>query len=77
MVPISFLNHASFRELLSRAEEEFGYNYSTGGLTIPCREEVFLFISSLLGYNKKRWMHIRRFSFIEIKRICDLEIEKV
>ncbi|KAF2543715.1 hypothetical protein F2Q70_00033928 [Brassica cretica] len=42
VVPISFLNHPSFREFLSRAEEEFGFNHPMGGLTIPCREEVFL-----------------------------------
>ncbi|EOA18631.1 hypothetical protein CARUB_v10007206mg [Capsella rubella] len=42
VVPISFLNHPSFREFLSRAEEEFGFDHPTGGLTIPCREELFL-----------------------------------
>ncbi|CAF2032248.1 unnamed protein product [Brassica oleracea var. botrytis] len=42
VVPISFLNDPSFREFLSRAEEEFGFNHPMGGLTIPCREEVFL-----------------------------------
>ncbi|KAJ0247248.1 SAUR-like auxin-responsive protein family [Hirschfeldia incana] len=42
VVPISFLNHPSFREFLSRVEEEFGFNHPMGGLTIPCREEVFL-----------------------------------
>ncbi|AEE86425.2 SAUR-like auxin-responsive protein family [Arabidopsis thaliana] len=42
VVPISFLNHPSFKEFLSRAEEEFGFNHPMGGLTIPCREEVFL-----------------------------------
>ncbi|XP_018471681.1 auxin-responsive protein SAUR21-like [Raphanus sativus] len=49
VVPISFLNHPSFREFLSRAEEEFGFNHPMGGLTIPCREEMFLdLISSRL-----------------------------
>ncbi|KAF8048866.1 hypothetical protein N665_2368s0007 [Sinapis alba] len=42
VVPITFLNDPSFREFLSRAEEEFGFNHPMGGLTIPCREEVFL-----------------------------------
>ncbi|RIA05351.1 hypothetical protein BRARA_K00324 [Brassica rapa] len=42
VVPISFLNDPSFREFLSRSEEEFGFNHPVGGLTIPCREEVFL-----------------------------------
>ncbi|XP_019087231.1 PREDICTED: auxin-induced protein 15A-like [Camelina sativa] len=42
VVPISYLNHPSFQGLLSRAEEEFGFNHPIGGLTIPCREETFV-----------------------------------
>ncbi|XVF67851.1 hypothetical protein PTKIN_Ptkin10aG0154900 [Pterospermum kingtungense] len=42
VVPISFLNQPSFQKLLSIAEEEFGFNHPMGGLTIPCREEVFI-----------------------------------
>ncbi|KAL3722630.1 hypothetical protein ACJRO7_034925 [Eucalyptus globulus] len=34
-----------WRYLLSRAEEEFGFNHQMGGLTIPC-EEVFLDLTS-------------------------------
>ncbi|KAI4323763.1 hypothetical protein L6164_023344 [Bauhinia variegata] len=49
MVPISYLNHSSFQELLSQAEEEFGYDHPMGGLTIPCREQVFLDVISSLN----------------------------
>ncbi|KAL4317809.1 hypothetical protein GQ457_18G017800 [Hibiscus cannabinus] len=48
IVPISFLNQPSFQKLLSVAEEEFGFNHSMGGLTIPCREEVFISLTSSL-----------------------------
>ncbi|PPD77345.1 hypothetical protein GOBAR_AA36495 [Gossypium barbadense] len=48
IVPISFLNHPSFQKLLSIAEEEFGFNHPMGGLTIPCREEVFVDLTSSL-----------------------------
>ncbi|KAG4165569.1 hypothetical protein ERO13_A13G098100v2 [Gossypium hirsutum] len=48
VVPISFLNHPSFQKLLSIAEEEFGFNHPMGGLTIPCREEVFVDLTSSL-----------------------------
>lgn len=41
VLPISYLNHPSFQSLLSQAEEEFGFNHPMGGLTIPCREDVF------------------------------------
>ncbi|KAK9007552.1 hypothetical protein V6N11_074472 [Hibiscus sabdariffa] len=42
VVPISFLGHHSFQILLSRAEEEYGFDHPTGALTIPCTEEAFL-----------------------------------
>ncbi|KAK8568023.1 hypothetical protein V6N13_105963 [Hibiscus sabdariffa] len=42
VVPISFLNHPSFQNLLSEAEEEFGFNHPMGDLTIPCRKEAFV-----------------------------------
>ncbi|CAN1183416.1 Auxin-induced protein X10A [Linum perenne] len=35
VVPISCLSNPSFKDLLRRAEEEFG-------LTIPCREDAFI-----------------------------------
>ncbi|KAK8626753.1 hypothetical protein V6N13_134385 [Hibiscus sabdariffa] len=42
VVPISFLNHPSFQNLLSRAEEEYGFDHPMGALTIPCTEEAFI-----------------------------------
>ncbi|XP_021818586.1 auxin-responsive protein SAUR21-like [Prunus avium] len=49
MVPISFLSKPSFQELLSKAEEEFGFDHPMGGLTIPCREEIFINLTSRLN----------------------------
>ena len=46
VVPVSYLNEPAFQELLSMAEEEFGYEHPMGGLTIPCQEEVFLDLTS-------------------------------
>ncbi|KAE9620336.1 putative small auxin-up RNA [Lupinus albus] len=46
VIPISYLNQPSFQDLLDQAEEEFGYDHPMGGLTIPCREDVFLDITS-------------------------------
>ncbi|KAL4319957.1 hypothetical protein GQ457_18G017010 [Hibiscus cannabinus] len=48
IVPVSFLNQPSFQKLLSLAEEEFGFNHPMGGLTIPCREDVFVHLTSSL-----------------------------
>ncbi|KAL5055609.1 hypothetical protein RYX36_036292 [Vicia faba] len=41
VIPISYLNQPSFQDLLSQAEEEFGYDHPMGRLTIPCTEDVF------------------------------------
>ncbi|KAL1208202.1 Auxin-responsive protein SAUR23 [Cardamine amara subsp. amara] len=48
MVPVSFLNQPSFQALLSKAEEEFGFDHPMGGLTIPCPEDTFVAIASQL-----------------------------
>ncbi|XVF45425.1 hypothetical protein PTKIN_Ptkin02bG0204900 [Pterospermum kingtungense] len=42
VVPISFLKHPLFQNLLSLAQEEYGFNHPMGALTIPCSEEAFL-----------------------------------
>ncbi|KAL9414732.1 hypothetical protein AB3S75_043071 [Citrus x aurantiifolia] len=48
LVPVSYLNQPLFQDLLSRAEEEFGFNHPMGGLTIPCEENTFIDITSHL-----------------------------
>ncbi|CAN4107417.1 unnamed protein product [Withania somnifera] len=48
VIPISFLSKPLFQDLLSQAEEEFGFDHPTGGLTIPCREDVFIDLTSRL-----------------------------
>ncbi|BFG42236.1 auxin-induced protein 15A [Prunus yedoensis var. nudiflora] len=49
VIPISYLNHPLFQDLLTKAEEEFGYDHPTGGLTIPCSEDYFLSVTSVLN----------------------------
>ncbi|CAH8384767.1 unnamed protein product [Eruca vesicaria subsp. sativa] len=41
VIPITYFNHPFFRDFLRYAEEEFGFNHPMGGLTFPCREEIF------------------------------------
>ncbi|CAJ2633855.1 unnamed protein product [Trifolium pratense] len=48
VIPISYLNQISFQDLLSQTEEQFGFDHPMGGITIPCREDVFLEITSSL-----------------------------
>ncbi|XP_062026344.1 indole-3-acetic acid-induced protein ARG7-like [Rosa rugosa] len=49
VVPISYLNHPLFQNLLSQAEEEFGYHHPMGGITIPCSQDTFLDVTSRLS----------------------------
>lgn len=48
VVPISYLHKPAFQQLLCKAEEEFGFNHPMGGLTIPCREDIFVSVTSQL-----------------------------
>ncbi|AES89324.1 putative small auxin-up RNA [Medicago truncatula] len=49
VIPLSYLNQPSFQELLNQAEEQFEYDHPMGGLTIPCKEDIFLDITSHLN----------------------------
>ncbi|KAL6207526.1 PREDICTED: auxin-induced protein 15A [Fragaria vesca subsp. vesca] len=48
IVPISFLTRPEFQSLLHQAEEEFGFDHDMG-LTIPCEEEAFQSLTSMLS----------------------------
>lgn len=49
VIHVSYLNQPSFQDLLSQAEEEFGYEHPMGGFTIPCTEDVFQHITYRLN----------------------------
>ncbi|XP_050235212.1 auxin-responsive protein SAUR20-like [Mercurialis annua] len=49
VVPVSYLNEPAFQDLLSKAEEQFGFDHPVGGLKISCREETFINITSSLS----------------------------
>ncbi|KAM0001717.1 putative small auxin-up RNA [Helianthus debilis subsp. tardiflorus] len=42
IVPLVYLKHPSFKTLLNLAEEEFGYAHRMGGITFPCKEDIFI-----------------------------------
>ncbi|CAN1785225.1 Indole-3-acetic acid-induced protein ARG7 [Linum perenne] len=48
VVPLSYLSQPLFQDLLSMAEEEFGFDHPMGGLTIPCSEEIFASVTSTM-----------------------------
>ncbi|OEL35259.1 hypothetical protein BAE44_0003722 [Dichanthelium oligosanthes] len=39
VIPTACLSHPAFVTLLKRVEDEFGFDHSCGGLTIPCASE--------------------------------------
>ncbi|KAH0675988.1 hypothetical protein KY285_023789 [Solanum tuberosum] len=45
VIPISYLSRPSFQDLLSQAEEEFGFNHPMGGITIPFPEDIIIVIT--------------------------------
>uniref|UniRef100_A0A7N0T512 Small auxin up regulated protein n=1 Tax=Kalanchoe fedtschenkoi TaxID=63787 RepID=A0A7N0T512_KALFE len=49
VVPVAYLNQPAFQELLSHAEEEYGFDHPNGGLTIPCSEDEFSQLTSQLN----------------------------
>ncbi|CAH8313637.1 unnamed protein product [Eruca vesicaria subsp. sativa] len=48
IVPVSYLSQPSFQALLTKSEEEFGFDHPMGGLTIPCPEDIFINVTSRL-----------------------------
>lgn len=48
VIPISYLNHPLFQNVLHVVEEEFGFEHSMGGLTIPCSEDYFSSLISII-----------------------------
>ncbi|KAL8034936.1 hypothetical protein ABFS82_12G061400 [Erythranthe guttata] len=49
VIPLSYLNHPLFQDLLCRAEEEFGFHHPMGGLTFPCSEDLFVDLTTRLS----------------------------
>ncbi|KAG0467705.1 hypothetical protein HPP92_018697 [Vanilla planifolia] len=47
VIPTSYLGMPVFRQLLEKAEEEFGFDHK-GALTLPCEIEVFKYILQVM-----------------------------
>ncbi|MBA0876192.1 hypothetical protein Goshw_004705 [Gossypium schwendimanii] len=69
VIPVSFLNHPSFQDLLGMSQEEFGYSHPTGGLTIPCNEDTFLEVTSRIILHRKTTMAIRLPRIVGSKKV--------
>ncbi|KVH95996.1 Auxin responsive SAUR protein, partial [Cynara cardunculus var. scolymus] len=42
IVPLAYVKHPSFQDLMNLYQEEFGYSHPMGGLTFPCIEDTFI-----------------------------------
>lgn len=49
VVPLSYLSHPAFQDLLNRTKEAFGFDHSIGGLTISCNEDAFFDLTCQLN----------------------------
>lgn len=47
MVPVTYLSHPLFVQLLKMAEEEYGFDQK-GAITLPCDVEEFLYAQGLI-----------------------------
>lgn len=56
LIPISYLNESIFQDLLVQAEEEYGFHHPMGGLTIPCREDIF---TNVISHLTRIWIELR------------------
>ncbi|XP_077246267.1 auxin-responsive protein SAUR32-like [Tasmannia lanceolata] len=45
VVPVMYLNHPFFIQLLKEAEEEYGFDHK-GTITLPCHVKEFLYVQS-------------------------------
>lgn len=46
VVPVSYLRHPLFQNLLHRAQEEFDFDHGVGGIRVPCKEDAFVSLTS-------------------------------
>ncbi|XP_008780159.1 auxin-induced protein 15A-like [Phoenix dactylifera] len=46
VIPVSYLNHSLFQDLLHEAEEEYGFDQPMGRLRVPCSEDAFITLIS-------------------------------
>ncbi|KAI4328959.1 hypothetical protein L6164_021269 [Bauhinia variegata] len=57
VVPVLYLNHPLFAQLLKEAEEEYGFEYHEGAITIPCHVEEFRYIQGTIEREKSLHHH--------------------
>ena len=56
VIPVIYINHPLFMELLKEAEEEYGFE-QTGPIAIPCHVEEFRYVQGMIDKEKSHHHH--------------------
>uniref|UniRef100_A0A7N0SXQ6 Small auxin up regulated protein n=1 Tax=Kalanchoe fedtschenkoi TaxID=63787 RepID=A0A7N0SXQ6_KALFE len=56
VIPVMYLNHPLFKELLKEAEEEYGF-HQKGLITIPCPVEEFRTVNAMIDQDNSSHHH--------------------
>ena len=56
VIPVIYINHPLFMELLKEAEEEYGFEQK-GPITIPCHVEEFRYVQGMIDKEKSHHHH--------------------
>ncbi|KAI5657564.1 hypothetical protein M9H77_26357 [Catharanthus roseus] len=56
IIPVIYINHPLFMELLKEAEEEYGFDHK-GPINIPCHVEEFRHIQGMIDKEKSQQHH--------------------
>lgn len=56
VIPVIYINHPLFMQLLKEAEEEYGFDQK-GPITIPCHVEQFRTVQGLIDREKPHGGH--------------------
>ncbi|PSS04489.1 Auxin-responsive protein [Actinidia chinensis var. chinensis] len=56
IIPVMYINHPLFVQLLKQAEEEYGFNQK-GPINIPCHVEVFRHVQGMIDKETSRRHH--------------------
>ncbi|KAJ4726734.1 Auxin-responsive protein [Melia azedarach] len=57
VIPVIYINHPLFMQLLKEAEEEYGFDQK-GPITLPCHVEEFQTVQNMIDQDKSHHHHI-------------------
>ncbi|MCA0777046.1 SAUR-like auxin-responsive family protein, partial [Vibrio vulnificus] len=58
IVPVIYINHPLFMQLLKEAEEEYGFEYDNGPISIPCHVAEFRHVQGMIDMDRVHHHHL-------------------